>query len=123
MVLSAGFCAHSQSEKKKCKNGCKSTFQISSDDWLFSCPDLNPLDYKLWSVLQERACAPGHQNLDSPKAAIVKAVREIPPPPHAMIHESINDRPNICGAVCQQNDVRVVAMSFLKYFLSFLKIL
>ncbi len=49
--------------KKKCKNGCQSTAQI------FSNSDLNPLDYKLWSVLEECAGAWRYQNLGSPKVA------------------------------------------------------
>ncbi len=49
-----------------------------------SSPDLKTLDYKLYSVLGECACAWRYQNLDSLKAVIVKTVKEIPP---AMIRD------------------------------------
>ncbi len=42
------------------------------DDWPSSILDFNPLDYKLWLVLEKRACAQRHQTLDP-----VKAMREI----------------------------------------------
>ena len=38
--------------------------------------DLNPLDYKLWTILED--CAKSHHNLESLKKALVKAAREIP---------------------------------------------
>ncbi len=58
---------------------------IEVDDWPSSGPDLDPLNYKLWSVLEERACAWRHQNFDS-----LEAAREVP---LALIHELINDWP------------------------------
>ena len=44
---------------------------ISTSDWLSSSPDLNPLDYKLWSVLQTMACKKTHPNVDSLKRVLV----------------------------------------------------
>jgi len=41
-------------------------------------PDLNPLDYKLWAVLEGMACRKHHNNLDSLKRSLVKAAAEIP---------------------------------------------
>ncbi len=61
---------------------------IEVDDRPSSSPDLNPLDYKLWSVLEEHAHAQRNKNLNLLKAVIVKAAREIP---LAMIHELIVD--------------------------------
>jgi len=29
---------------------------ISAEDWPLGSPDLNPLDYKLWAVLEDMAC-------------------------------------------------------------------
>lgn len=40
---------------------------IKSEDWPSGSPDLNPLDYKLWSELETRACSIPHRNLDSKK--------------------------------------------------------
>ena len=41
-------------------------------------PDLNPLDYKLCAVLEDMACSKHHNNLDSLKRSLMKAVAEIP---------------------------------------------
>jgi DNA-binding Lrp family transcriptional regulator len=43
--------------------------------WPPSSPDLNPLDYSVWSVLESKACATSHANLEDLKASIVKAWR------------------------------------------------
>jgi hypothetical protein len=37
-----------------------------------------PPDYKLWAVLEDMACRKCHNNLDSLKRSLVKAVAEIP---------------------------------------------
>jgi hypothetical protein len=41
-------------------------------------PDLNPLDYYLWAVLEDVACQKRHNNLDSLKRSLMKAAAEIP---------------------------------------------
>jgi len=51
---------------------------ISAEDWPSGSPDLNPLDYTLWAVLQDMACRKRHNNLDSLKRSLVKAAAEIP---------------------------------------------
>ena len=38
--------------------------------WPPSSPDLNPLEYSVWSVVEARACATPHPNLDSLRLAI-----------------------------------------------------
>jgi inhibitor of nuclear factor kappa-B kinase subunit alpha len=51
---------------------------ISAEDWPSGSPDLNPLDYKLWAVLEDMACRKRHNNLDSLKRSLVKAAAGIP---------------------------------------------
>jgi len=51
---------------------------ISAEDWLSGSPDLNPLDYKLWAVLEDKTCRKCHNNLDSLKRSLMKAAAEIP---------------------------------------------
>ena len=48
------------------------------EDWPLGSPDLNPLDYKLWAVLEDMACRKRHNNLDSLMRFLVKAAAEIP---------------------------------------------
>ena len=47
---------------------------ISSDHWQSASPDLNPLDYKLWSILESMVCTRRHRNLESLKQVLVEAV-------------------------------------------------
>lgn len=51
---------------------------IADEDWPSGSPDLNPLEYRLWSVLEEMACKKRHDDLDSLKRSLEKAAAEIP---------------------------------------------
>ena len=51
---------------------------ISTSDWHSAYPDLNPLDYKLWSKLQELACKERHPNTESLKQSLRKAAADFP---------------------------------------------
>ncbi|CAK1582815.1 unnamed protein product [Parnassius mnemosyne] len=42
-----------------------------------SSPDLNPLDYKIWQHLEEKACSKPHPNLESLKTSLIKAAADI----------------------------------------------
>ena len=50
---------------------------ITRDEWLPNSPDLNPLNYSVWSILEERACAKPHDNVKSLKRVLKKAWKEI----------------------------------------------
>ena len=45
---------------------------ISKEDWPVWSPDLNSLDYSIWSILEKRVCSTPHQTLESPKAKLMK---------------------------------------------------
>jgi hypothetical protein len=47
--------------------------------WPSNSPDLNPLDYSIWSVMEAKACKTPHPNIDSLKTAISKAWRSLKP--------------------------------------------
>ena len=40
--------------------------------WPPSSPDLNPLDYSIWSVVESKACAQPHANVQMLKASVNK---------------------------------------------------
>ena len=46
-------------------------------EWPPNSPDLSPLDYSIWSILEEKACSKPHPNLESLKKALKKAWKEI----------------------------------------------
>ena len=47
--------------------------------WPPSSPDLNPMDFGLWSILETKACCTSHPNLDSLKRKLTSAWDEIDP--------------------------------------------
>ena len=46
--------------------------------WPPNSPDANPMDYSVWSILQNKACATRHTSEDALKRALQKAWDEIP---------------------------------------------
>jgi len=45
--------------------------------WPSNSPDLNPLKYSVWSVVETKACKTPHPNIDSLKRSIAKAWRDL----------------------------------------------
>lgn len=64
---------------------------IAAKDWPSGSPDLNPLDYKLWSVLEEMVCKKRHANLESLKKSLKNAVAKFP---LHVVRESIDAWPD-----------------------------
>lgn len=60
---------------------CQTNFPgfISSSEWPPNSPDLNPLDYSIWSIMKTKACSTRHPNLASLQQALEKAWDEIDP--------------------------------------------
>ena len=51
---------------------CRSTPQfITSDLWLPNSPDLNPVDYKIWGVMQDRVYKTAIRDLDDLKRRLI----------------------------------------------------
>jgi hypothetical protein len=51
---------------------------FSAENWPSGSPDLNPLDYKLWAVLEDMVCHKHHSSLGSLKRSLLKTAAEIP---------------------------------------------
>lgn len=64
---------------------------ICAEDWPSGSPDLNPLDYKLWSVLEDMVCTKRYPNIDALKKALSKAVANFP---MEVVRNAIDDWPN-----------------------------
>lgn len=58
---------------------CRQNFPdfIDFNQWPPSSPDLNPLDYSVWSVLEAKACSKSHSSVDSLKKSLQKAWEEL----------------------------------------------
>ncbi len=50
---------------------------IKHEEWPSSSPDLNPMDFCIWNLLQERACKKPHTSLKTLKTSLKKEWREI----------------------------------------------
>jgi hypothetical protein len=71
---------------------CKNNFPdfISTQEWPPYSPDLNPLDYSLWSVLKTKACSIPHRNVDSLRRALQKEWNNLSP---EYLRAAVNDFP------------------------------
>ena len=45
---------------------------ISKEKWPPSSPDLNPLDFRIWSILENKVSAYHHKNEEALKATLLK---------------------------------------------------
>ena len=46
--------------------------------WPPASPDLNPLDFNIWSILEAEACAKTHDSVEGLKVSLKKAWAKIP---------------------------------------------
>lgn len=64
---------------KKTIELCQQIFpsMLTKDEWPSNSPDLNPMDYSVWSILEARACAKPHTSIDSLKKSLKQAWNQI----------------------------------------------
>ena len=68
-------------KSKKVQEFCQNNFPdfISHSEWPPGSPDLNPMDFSVWSVLEAKACSKRHKNIESLKKSLLKAWEELDP--------------------------------------------
>lgn len=69
---------------------------IGRDLWPARSPDLNPLDFSVWSILEKRVCATRHKSLESLKRVLVKAWDEFSDKEATRIIKSLKKRIDAC---------------------------
>jgi AraC-like DNA-binding protein len=69
---------------------------ISSKEWPPYSPDLNPMDYSVWSILEARACATSHRSLDALKATLTREWDKISEEEVRKIVENFRKRLSLC---------------------------
>lgn len=64
---------------RKVQQWCAQNFPgfINFNQWPPSSPDLNPMDYSVWSVLESKACKKNHSSIDALKKSLEKAWNEL----------------------------------------------
>ena len=58
-----------------CKDNFKSFY--SNELWPPSSPDLNPMDFGIWSILERKACAVSHSNVEKLKKKLKESSAKI----------------------------------------------
>ena len=66
---------------KRFRAGVKKNFTVfwSKKFWPPSSPDLNAMDFGVWSLLEHKACATSYKNIDALKHSFEKSWNEISP--------------------------------------------
>uniref|UniRef100_A0A914EK56 DDE-1 domain-containing protein n=1 Tax=Acrobeloides nanus TaxID=290746 RepID=A0A914EK56_9BILA len=52
--------------------------QRNNGEWPPNSPDLNVMDYSIWSILEAEVCSKPHQSIEALKKSLVKAWNAIP---------------------------------------------
>ena len=65
---------------KKTQKWCEEHFPSfwTKDLWPPSSPDLNPMDFCVWGILEKEACSSPHNNLEDLRASLKRAWEKIP---------------------------------------------
>ncbi|WKY08788.1 hypothetical protein Q1695_001738 [Nippostrongylus brasiliensis] len=65
---------------RRTQDWCRANFPdfIPASEWPANSPDLNVMDFCVWSILEEKACAKSHASIEALKSSLKKAWEEIP---------------------------------------------
>uniref|UniRef100_A0A914E7Q7 Transposase n=1 Tax=Acrobeloides nanus TaxID=290746 RepID=A0A914E7Q7_9BILA len=64
--------------------------QRDNGEWPPNSPDLNVMDYSIWSILEAEACAKPYQSIETLKKSLMAAWKKIP---QDMIDRAVDDFP------------------------------
>lgn len=83
---------------REVQDWCRAHFPgfISAEEWPPYSPDLNPMDYSVWSILEARACAKPHKNLESLRQSLQREWAKIPAHELRAITENFPKRLRLC---------------------------
>ena len=87
-------------EAKTTQYWCRTHFPdfIASSEWPPYSPDLNPMNYGVWSILEARACATRHLSLESLKQPLRREWDRLSPEDLRPIAENFKTRLGLCIA-------------------------
>ncbi|CAJ0933289.1 unnamed protein product, partial [Mesorhabditis belari] len=66
--------------KKTVQDWCVANFPsvITKDEWPPNSPDLNVMDFSIWTILEANVCSRKHTSLDSLKKSLTKGWKATP---------------------------------------------
>lgn len=73
---------------------------ISKNEWPARSPDLNPMDYSIWSILEDRVCTVPHLTVENLKETLLDAWNNLD---QEMIKRIVDDFPRRINACIQVN--------------------
>lgn len=91
---------------------------ISSQEWPPYSPDLNPMDYSIWAILEVRACATPHKNLESLMQALLREWDKIPVQELRRITENFSSRLRLC--IRAKGAFRILMIVFIPHIVAYL---
>ncbi|KAI6659868.1 hypothetical protein LOD99_14208 [Oopsacas minuta] len=68
-------------------------------EWPPYSPDLNPMDYSIWSILETNACSKSHTNVESLKRALCREWERIP---QETLRAAVDAFPRDCTLLLKQ---------------------
>ncbi|KAM8719039.1 hypothetical protein ACLKA7_011702 [Drosophila subpalustris] len=85
---------------KMMQDWCKTLFPdfISSVEWPPYSPDLNPMDYSVWSILEARSYAKPHKSLEALKQSLLLEWDRLSPEDLRPIDNNFKLRLDLCIA-------------------------
>lgn len=85
---------------KATQEWCETHFPdfITPAEWPPYSPDLNPMDYSVWSILETRACAKPHKNLEALKQSLLREWDKLSPEELRPIAQNFKSRLDLCIA-------------------------
>jgi hypothetical protein len=83
---------------REVQDWCRGHFPgfISSQEWPPYSPDLNPMDYSVWSILEARACSKPHKSLEALRRSLEKEWNKISVEELRRITENFPKRLKLC---------------------------
>jgi inhibitor of nuclear factor kappa-B kinase subunit alpha len=69
---------------------------VSAGEWPPYSPDLNPMDYSIWSILESRACAKPQNSLESLKRSLLAEWEKITVEEVRRVGENFTKRLKLC---------------------------
>jgi len=84
---------HGHRGTSETENGC---YFITSEEWPPYSPDLNPIDFSIWSILQASACSKPDKSLESLNQSLQAESQKIPQNHLRRISQNFKERLQLC---------------------------
>lgn len=89
---------------------------IEKEQWPPYCPDLNPMDYSIWSILENRVCTNSHKSVVALKRKLREEWEKIPQEvPHATVEALPGRLTKVIQNKCLCMKILVILISSISF--------